>query len=182
MIDRPDLRSEDLANRVALRDLLRQVRVDTHGSLRGLRNASREAGLGARFVEDCEDTAQWGVRRVQTWARFLGHRFRMDITGLTVPDDGDITAAVLADVVTFGWADEDQVHIRQVVNNLARIRRHQQISYGRLSRIVGCGDRAIQGWEDQPERCHVKTVQRYARGLGGALALDVVPMPAVVPV
>jgi hypothetical protein len=181
VIDPPDLHPQDYANRVALRDRLRQVRVESYGSYRRMRPASAAAGLGGRFLEDCEITTQWGTRRLARWARLLEHRFRMHLTDLVVPDDDDLDAALLAVATPFGGVDEDQLHVRTVVNDLARIHRGQGLTNYALAKRIGCSNRAIARWSEKPDRCYLKTLQRYARGLGGSLALEVAPVSVAVP-
>lgn len=179
MIDRPDLHPDDLAERVRMRDQLRQERQDRKLSGRAL---SELAGWNGWAVEDLETKTNWGLRRVMPWARILDHRLRMTITGLTLPDDDDLLAEMLAVAVPFGGLDEDTLHVRAVVNDLARIRAAQGISAREFALRVQAGDKAVRGWEDKPTHCLVKTVQRYARGLGGALNLALEPVTTAVAV
>lgn len=191
MIDLPDLDPQDTANWVLLRDQHKHIRAALFGSTRQTRAASSAAGYGSRFIEDCETTTQWSVRRVSRWSRLLEHRFRMTIVGLVIPDDDDLTAALLAAATPFGGADEDFLHVRAVVNDLARVQAAQGVTDYALGRRIGCSNRAIARWVEKPEVCYLKTVQRYARGLGeiqrersgagGHLNLDVVPVSVAVP-
>lgn len=175
MIDLPDLDPRDGVNRIVLRGQLKTIREDTYGSCRRMRSVSEAAGYGSRFVEDCEDNLQWGVSRVTRWARLVEHRFVMTIEGLTLPDDDDLTAELLRVATPYGYFDEDQLHVRAVVNDLARIHRGQGLTNYALAKKIRCSNRAIARWTEKPDRCLLKTVQRYARGLGGSLALEVMP-------
>jgi DNA-binding XRE family transcriptional regulator len=177
MILRPELHDDDPLNRERLLQQLRQVR--------------REMGLGPGLFADglgvtktmfnhIETHTAWQVRRVQAWARLLDHRLRMTITGLVVPGDNDPTAAILAATTTFGAFDEDQQHLFTVVNDLTRIRRHLGWGYQRMGQQMGVTDNAARAWERDHAATLVKMVQRYARGLGGALLLELEPVPALV--
>jgi hypothetical protein len=191
MIDLPDLDPQDTANRVLIRDQNKHIRAAMYGSTRRVRLVSQAAGYGARFIEDCETTTQWSVGRVARWSRLLEHKFRITIEGLIVPNDDDLTAALLEAATPFGGADEDFLHVRAVVNDLSRVQQAQGITDYALGKRIGCSNRAIARWVEKPEVCYLKTVQRYARGLGeiqrertgvgGHLALEVVPVTVAVP-
>lgn len=180
MIDLPDLDPQDHTNRVLVRDQLRHLRSVMHGSTNRARLVSLAAGCGSRFIEDCEATTQWSVRRVCRWARIVEHRFRMTVTGLEVPA-ADLTADLLRVGTPFGGLDEDGLHILAVIDDLARYRIHRGLTFNETGRRIGVDGSAVRGWEDHPRRVLLKTAQRYARGLGGALALAVVPVSAAVP-
>lgn len=177
MIDLPDLDERDFTNRLRLRDRLRDIR---DGAGLSGRAVSASAGLNHRAVHEAESTLQWSVSRVQRWARALEHRFVMTIEGLTLPDDDDLTAQLLRVATPYGYFDEDQLHVRAVVNDLARIHRGQGLSNYALAKRIRCSNRAIARWTEKPDRCLLKTVQRYCRGLGGSLALEVAPAAVVV--
>lgn len=189
MIVLPDLDPQDHTNRIAVHARMKQIRKDTHGSYRKMRSVSEAAGYGSRFIEDCEGTTQWGVRRVNKWARLLEHRFTMTITGLTIPDS-DLSADLLRLGTPFGGLDTDDLHLLTVVDDLARYRIHHRISYMDVGRCAGIDGSAVRGWEDQPRHLLLMTVQRYTRALGeiqrqrggvdGWLALEVVPAAVAV--
>lgn len=191
MIDLPDLDPQDTKNRVLLRDQHKHIRATMYGSTRQVRLVSQAAGHGSRFIEDCETTTQWSVRRVSAWSRLLEHRFRMSITGLAIPEP-DLSADLLRVAVPFGGLDEDSLHLLAVVDDLARYRTHHGITFAEVGKRVGVDGSAVRGWEDQPARLLLKTVQRYTRGLGeiaqdrfgvgGHLQLEVVPVSVAVPV
>lgn len=180
MIDLPDLDPQDHHNRAMVRDQLKHIRVARCGSVRQVRAVSAAAGHGTRFVEDCESTTQWSIRRVQAWARILDHRFRMTITGLDVPP-ADLHHELLRLAVPFGGLDEDALHILTVIDDLARYRIARGVGYNEAGRRIGVDGSAVRGWEDFPGRVLLKTAQRYARGLGGSLTLEVVPVNVAVP-
>jgi hypothetical protein len=176
MIDRPDLDPQDYKNRTAVRDQLKQIRRQERLSCRALGDL---AGWSQWTVDHLEHADNWGIRRIQAWSRALGHQFRMTITGLTVPDDGDFEAELLKVTTAFGALDEDNLHTQAIVLDLARIRRGMGLTRKAFAAQVSVGNH-VRGWEDEPTRCLVKTVQRYARGLGGELALEVVPVDVMV--
>ena len=179
MINRPDLDQADSDSRAVLRARLKEIRKTTVGVQAEARIISQAAGLGVRFVEDCEAAPQWGAQRVARWARLLGHRFTMTITGLDLPEL-DFDAELLRMAVPFGGLDEDTLHLLAVVDDLARYRIHTGLTYAEIGRRTGSDGSAVRGWEDQPAKLLLKTVQRYTRALGGALLLDVVPANAAV--
>jgi hypothetical protein len=179
VIDRPDLDPADFTARIAVRDRLKQIRLDRKLSCRAL---CEVAGWSRWTADHLEHAENWGVRRVQAWSRVLDHRLRMTVVGLVVPDDDNLDAELLRIATPFGALDEDNLHTQAVVLDLARIRAGKGIGYSALGVRIGAGDRAVRGWEDKPTHCYVKTIQRYARGLGGSLTLDVVPVNVAVAV
>ncbi|WP_433731107.1 hypothetical protein ACQP2Y_21835 [Actinoplanes sp. CA-051413] len=177
MIDRPDLDEQDFINRLRLRDDLRDLRRSAGLSCRAV---SFAAGLNHRAIHEAESTLQWSVARVQRWARALDRRFTMTIVGLSLPDDDDFEAELLRLATPFGGADADHLHVRAVVNDLRRIHWAQGLSNQALAKKIGGSNRAIARWAEKPHACYLKTLQRYARGLGGSLALEVVPVNVAV--
>jgi hypothetical protein len=177
VIDRPDLDPADFAARVAVRERLRVIRRERKLSCRAL---CELAGWSRWTVDHLEHAENWGVRRIQAWSRALDHRFRMTIAGLVVPDDDNLDAELLRVATPFGALDADNLHTQAIVLDLARVRVAKGIGYSALGAHIGAGDRAVRGWEDKPTRCYVKTIQRYARGLGGSLVLEVVPVAVAV--
>jgi hypothetical protein len=103
----------------------------------------------------------------------------MSITGLIIPEL-DLGADLLRMAVPFGGLDEDGLHLLAVVDDLARYRTCHGITFAAVGKRIGVDGSAVRGWEDQPARLLLKTVQRYARGLGGALDLKVVPVDVAV--
>lgn len=178
MIRRPDLHPDDLANRQVIGQRLRAARIAEGVSayeLSARLNRSRTTG------QDLESTSQWAVRRVQAWARALNHRFTMTITGVQVPTTYDLHADILRVAARFGAADEDRMHLLEVVNDLIRVREHLNIPYQEMADRLGVTDRAVRGWELYPSGSQLISAQRYCRALGGALTLNVSPVPVVVP-
>jgi hypothetical protein len=137
-------------------------------------------GMSRSTANSMERHTSWTVRRVQDWARAVDHRFRMRLTGLTVPDDGDVYAEILAMATPFGGRDEDRLHLLATVNDLIRCRAAVGLSCAEWEARMGVSGRAAELWEESHESTLVKLVQRYARGLGGALTFDVEPVAVAV--
>lgn len=179
MIHRPDLHAADPAARAAVQQHLRALRKSERLSAY---EVSARLGLAVNAVRDLElKPPQWSVRRVQAWARALNHRFTMTLAGVAVPDGDDLITDLLTAATPFGAADEDRLHLFTVVNNLVRIRESAGITFQDIADRMGVHDRAVRGWEDHPDGSLVKTVQRYARAVGGELILEVTPVSAAVP-
>lgn len=181
MIPRDDLNLDDLTARKALASTLwteRRRAGLTTVDLAGLLGVCRST------TNTMERSTSWAVPRVQAWARVLDLRFRMRLTGLIVPDDGDVYAEILAMAMAtaFGSRDEDRLHLLATVNDLIRCRVAAGLTPADLGERIGVSGRAVELWEESHESTLLKLVQRYARGLGGSLALDVEPVPQVVAV
>lgn len=177
MIERPELHQDDPLNRWALNRKLWKLRNDAGLTAAGL---GRTLGITRSAMNDMERDTSWAVRRVQAWSRGLRHEFRMTITGITVPDTDDLMAELYAIATPQDPAEADRLHLLTVVNDLIRVREHTGITYRELGQRMGVNDRAVRGWEHQPHGSLVKSAQRYARAIGGALQLDVVPASALV--
>jgi DNA-binding XRE family transcriptional regulator len=177
MIPRGDLHPDDLAARRTLASTLWRERRRAELTTVDL---AAVLGVSRSTANSMERYTSWTVRRVQDWARAVDHRFRMQLTGLTVPDDGDVYAEILAMSIPFGGRDEDRLHLLATVNDLIRCRIAAGLSCADLGVRMGVSGRAVELWEESHESTLLKLVQRYARGLGGSLALDVEPVAAAV--
>jgi DNA-binding XRE family transcriptional regulator len=173
VISRPELHADDLRAREWISAELRRIRT---GQGRPCRSVAADLGLKKNAYAHMEKVTTWTVPKVQAWARVLDHRFVMTIHGLATPDDQDPTAAILAATTTFGGLDEDQLHLYTVVNDLIRVRKWFGMWQREVGRRLGVTENAVRGWEKDHSATHVRSVQRYARALGGSLELDVVPV------
>lgn len=178
MIPRPELHVADRGARDRIRLDLRRHRAEQN--MRAV-DVAAEIGVKKSAFQRLELTTTWTVPRVQAWSRVLAHRFVMDIEGLVVPTgDGNVRAAILAATTTFGGLDEDQLHLFTTVNNLIWVRKRSGLTLQDVADRMQVTDNAIRGWEKDHTATHVRSVQRYARALGGAVGLGLDPVMAVV--
>jgi transcriptional regulator with XRE-family HTH domain len=132
-------------------------------------------GIDRSRISEREINHAWTVPHVQAWARGLARRIDMQVTGLAVPDDGDLLAAVYVGQQPRTAEEEDRLDLRILVNNLARIRRHQGLTLREFGARIGCSHTAMWHREMEPDGAQVDSVQRHVRALGGVLQMDVVP-------
>lgn len=172
MISIADLHPDDTAIRAGLTAALRQIREarcisgPRLGDILGIeksRVSNREMGGWRR------------VSVVQAWARGLSYRVDLTIDDLTVPDDGDQLAVLYAAQQPASATDEDRLDLRILVNNLARIRRHQRVTLAEMGRRLGCSESAVCHRESRPDGMLFATAQRYTRVLGGVLGAKLIP-------
>jgi transcriptional regulator with XRE-family HTH domain len=167
-----DLHPDDMAVRDRLAAQLRALRT---GAGISQRDAAARLGICQSRLFYIEQRRAWQVRLVQRWARIYDHRLALSVSDLTVPDDGDELAAVYAAQRPATLDTVDRLHLRQVVNDLARIRR-QRMSAETMGRLLGRSDSAVQWREDNPDGALLASVQQYARALGGHLDVDLAPI------
>ncbi|MEU5946282.1 hypothetical protein ABZ793_12060 [Micromonospora sp. NPDC047465] len=167
----------DAAARNALARRLRGIRETAGISQWALADALDITGSG---TSDLEHRRNWKVATVQAWTRALGFRLDMSIDGLTVPDDGDALAALYAAQQPTSAAAEDRLDLRTIVNNLARIRRAQDVTLAELGARLGCSESAACRRETHPDRLMLPTLQAHVRALGGVLILGLAYVPTAV--
>lgn len=171
-----DLHPDDLANRQRLAQQLLDIRETA-----GISAGRLAAILGYRDhagVRQMERRATWQVGTVQRWARALGHRLTLTINSLTIPNDGDVLAAMYAATLAdpnLPPARADLLLLRQVVNDLARIRR-SMMSAPAFGRLIGLDDKSVLWRETNPDGARLSSLQRVARGLGGSLTPGLTPV------
>lgn len=168
-----DLHPEDAIARDQLATRLVQARASA-----GL--TQRELGdrLGVDFhaVYNLERGRRWLARRAQAWARGLDLRLGLRVQGLEVPDDDDALAALYAAQQPMTAEAEDRLALRELFNNLARIRRARHVSQKEMGRRMGLGPTRVSQQEAEPDGALLLTAQRYTRALGGVLLLDLLPV------
>ncbi|MDG4791970.1 helix-turn-helix domain-containing protein [Micromonospora sp. WMMD1102] len=167
-----DLHPDDTAARDRIAAQLHGIRVAAGVSQRAL---AARLHVTQRRVAVLEHNRSWEARTVQGWARAFGHRLTLTIVGLVVPDDGDALAAVYDQQHPASPAEEDQLALRRVVNDLARIRR-RRMSAHRFGQILGRCESSILQREDNPDGTRLATVQQTARALGGRLDVGLAPV------
>lgn len=171
----PDLHPDDLLARVELRAQLRELRETFDLSQR---QVTRLAGFGyVEAVRDLEQKTSWEAWRVQQWARGLGRRLRLSVEGVELAPD-DTQSLVLRATTAFGGFDEDQLHLRTLAADLRRTRCHLGFTQAGFARRCRVSDGAIREFEGNPLQSWLRTYQRYARGLGGWLGLDLMSVVA----
>lgn len=168
-----DLHPDDTAARAQLALRLRRIREGRHISQHALAD---RIGLESSNFATIERRRSWKVSTVQPWARALGYRLDLRLDGLDVPDDSEPLAAIYNAQQPTTEADEDQLDLRILVNNLARIRRAEGMSFAALGARLGCGEAAVYRRESRPDGLLVATAQRFSRALGGCLRLNLEPV------
>jgi transcriptional regulator with XRE-family HTH domain len=168
-----DLHADDTAARAALRELMVRLRQDAGLTQPDL--ASR-LGITRSSVNDMERATSWAVRRVQAWCRALNHQLVLSVDGIAVPARPDLWAELYTVAAAPSDAGRDRLHLLATVHDLIRAREALGWTGEELARRAGVHGRAIRQWEDSPDGSMVSSVQRYARALGGALTLTVVPV------
>lgn len=167
-----DLHPDDLAARDRLAVQLRALRVDAGLTQKQL---GERLGVTKDNVSMAELAREWRVASVQQRARALGYRLTLTIEGLTVPDDGDLLAAVYAAQRPTDPAAADRLLLRTVVNDLARIRRHRMAAEF-MGRLMRRSESSVFLFERQPDGVLLVTAQRFTRALGGVLVPDLAPV------
>lgn len=169
-MSRPDLDPEDRLARMRLAADLRKLRIE-----QGLNRVqlSTDLGMARTAVSSMERGTSWAVRKVQGWARPLGHRFTMTVRGLVVPD-----ADHGVDIPAFGDADEDLLHLRAVIDGLIRVRLAAGLSREDMASRMWVTPACVAKLEENPDEALLRMVQRYARGLDGSLGLNLERLPA----
>lgn len=167
-----DLHPEDLQIRLALTRTLRRARdVDQLT----LRRVADRIGVSPPAVRAVEQGSNWEARTVMRYARACGWRIEWTLFGLTVPDDNDVMAIVVAALDTSTPERADAVHWRTVWNNLRRVRVAQVTAVAMACRL-GVTENAVHWAETNCEGTAVITAQRHARALGGRLAWRMLPI------
>jgi hypothetical protein len=170
-----DLHPDDTAARDRLADALLHARTDARLAVWEVA-ARLDRTSGA--VTQMQKSRAWGVALVQRWARAVDQRLTITLDGLAVPEDGDELAAIYAAATPRSPQAVDRLHLRVVVNNLARVRRSLGIPQSVIAARLGLGESAI-GWaENAPDGWRVAAVQRYARALGGVAVFELAPVEA----
>jgi transcriptional regulator with XRE-family HTH domain len=168
-----DLHPDDTAARDEIAQSLIQIR---HAAKISGKELAAQLGVTQPAIPRMEHSRAWAVATVQRWARAVGHQLAITLDGLHIPDDGDDLAAVYAAMRPQTADAEDRLHLRTVVNDLARARRHLEIPQSALSFRLGLSESAI-GWaENAPDGWRVAAVQRYARALGGVAVFELAPV------
>ncbi len=168
-----DLHPDDTVARDQLAGRLRRIREGRRISQRGLADMldidhTNASGLELRRT--------WKIRTVQRWARVLGYRLDLGITGgVVVPDDGDALAAVYAAQQPTTEDAEDLLDLRALINDVRRIRIASGITLAEMGRRLGCGPSSVSHREADPDGAMLVSAQRYVRALGGALRVELEP-------
>lgn len=164
----PDLDPADADAREHLRDTLTGMRVDAGLSQRDL---ALWMGLHPSAVSLLESRTTWRISTVQRWAHALGHRLVLWPDGLPYVDvsmfrpQGDEMRAMEWDR-------------RALIEAMADARRELGITQRELAARLGVTEPAI-GLAERESDVLMISAQRYCRGLGGSLGIDVVSLPPV---
>lgn len=160
----PDLHPDDLAQRECLRDLL----VDTrHARAMTQANLADRLGKGKSTVANMELDLHWRISTVQRWARGLGLRLLL-------------TPAILSnDVYLLPPADPDAAMAfdrQAAIESLAEARRAARMTQQQLADRLGVTEAAVYSIEKERDVL-LLTAQRYCRGLGSFLFIDLEEVP-----
>jgi DNA-binding XRE family transcriptional regulator len=160
--------------------LLRTVLISTLRLSRESRGIARRQigdilGVTAPTLHALEHRTTWEARTIARYARVIGWRIEWVLHELTVPDDGDVMAIVIAAGDTSTPEREDRVHWRTICNDLVRIRRAGLTAVAMAERL-GVHENAVHYWEGNPDGSSVIAAQRHARALGGVLGWQLHPV------
>jgi len=160
-----DLDPDDARRRSELIDQLRAAR-EAAGLSR--RNVADRLGVTAPNINAIEGRTTWQARVIARYARALGRRIEWQLEDLTIPDDDDVMALIIAAGDTSTPDRADRVAWRALCNDLVRIRR-ATYSVVDMAQRIGIHENAVHHWESHPDGSSIITAQRHARGLGGRL-------------
>lgn len=168
-----DLHGDDLTMRLQLIDQLREIREAE------MSTAELDVGLGVAHGTSraLERRTSWEASTLLRYARAVGRRVVFDLHDVRIPDDGDLTAIVLAAGDTSTPEREDRVHWRRVCNQLRRARRANHTAV-RFAARLGVTENAVHYWEAHPDGSSLIAAQRHARGLDGWLGYHLAVVPA----
>jgi transcriptional regulator with XRE-family HTH domain len=175
MIRHGDLHPADHAARITLRDQFTQARRD-----RGLsqRDLARHLSIGQAALAGTERSrsANMHADTAQHRARVLAHRLTFAVDGFMVPPCP--TTATLHQLAADAATDtaEDAHHLAATVAHLHTIRRWTGMDCRALARRIAVYDDAVSRFELHTRIPLLGTMQRYARGLGGVLRFDLIPV------
>lgn len=169
-----DLHPDDAATRRHLIDALASSR---RARRLGYHRVGRHLGISGPAIRALESRTTWKASTLMRYARAIGWRVEWRIHGLTVPDDDDAMATILA-AGNRGTAElADRVHWKCVCYDLIRIRRAQTTAVG-MARRLGISENSLHYWEGNFDASTVTAAQRHARALGGALDWEIHPSPS----
>lgn len=168
-----DLHADDLVSR---EHLLASLRSSRHA--RGITHAAiaRLQGVSLGAARMAEHRTTWQGLTIMRYARAIGWRIHWSLEDLTVPDDGDVLAGILAAGDTSTPEKADRVHWKTVCYDLVRIRRATTSALAFADRL-GIRENAVHHWEGNFEHSSVIAAQRHARALGGYLQWVLEPAP-----
>ncbi len=155
--------------------LISTLRMSREGRGISRRQIGELLGVTSVAVRSLEHRYTWEARTIARYARTIGWRIEWVLHELTVPDDDDVMAIVLAAGDTSTPERQDRVHWRTVCNDLIRIRR-ATITAVAMGERLGVHENAVHYWEGNPDGSTVTAGQRHARALGGALGWRLHPV------
>jgi transcriptional regulator with XRE-family HTH domain len=170
-----DLHPDDTAARDELAQSLIAARHEARLSVPAV---AGRLGVTPSAVNQRETCRGWRVSTVQQWARAVDQQLSITVAGIVIPDDGDDLAAAYAASEPVSAAAWDRLHLRMVVNDLVRVRRHLGVTQSGLAIRLGVTKPAVGIAETHPDGWQVASVQRYARALDGVARFGLVPVEA----
>ena len=161
----PDLHPDDAAVRQALRDMLVELRQRAGLTQRDLAD---RCGVGKSLVAQWELADGWMVSSLQRWALGLGYRLVLRPDGLPYTD-----VSVMRPVDETAAAEWDRLAL---LDALRSAREELGVSTAALADALGVTGGAVRQLEAGRDLL-LASAQRYCRGLGGVLAVEVEPLP-----
>lgn len=160
-----DLHPDDLAMRLMLRDVLTYHREKLRWSQRELGRRMSTSQSAASLVES---GSTWLLSTVQRWTHALGKRPLLRPVGLPVELDPAMAAFRPTDPVQAREWDR-----AEILGVLADARRAMGVTQVALGDAMGISDRSVAALENPDADVLLVSLQRYCRGLGGALWVGV---------
>lgn len=149
------------------------VRVKMGWGNREVRKALKDLGL--HFNPEGHSMT-WAMVDVQEWCKLLGGRLEVSYPGVPVPDPDEVDqfSAVLRVLYS-----DDEFQRWFAVRYLAAARVKAGVSAKDFAAKIGATIGAVTAWESSTDSPLIPALMRHARGLGGIVRLDFVPVEQV---
>ena len=167
-----DIDDRDKYTRKHVADVLRTIRIATGITQRDL---GKTLGVDGTLLSQFETHHSWRAFTVARWARALSHRLRFELIDLPPLAETDPYIHLLDAMQPTTHLHADQIHIARTHYHLCQIRRELQLTQIEISKRWGTSPSSVRGWEQGAEGVLIPSLQRAARGYGGALNIIIEP-------